>query len=211
MVPVSHTAAFAVAAFVIIVIPGPNVLFSIGRALTLGRRAAVLSVAGAVAGSAVPLVAVAVGLGAVLMASAVLFTLVKIAGAGYLVYLGVMTIRDRKKLAAALEAGLPGGADRRVLRQSFLVGATNPKTLVFFGAVLPQFAAPEAGALPVQLLVLGAIFLVIQVFSDGAWALLAATARGWFARSARRLEAVGGAGGAMIIGVGASVALSGSK
>ncbi|MFD6453097.1 LysE family translocator [Nocardia sp. NPDC060220] len=211
MVPLSHAAAFVVAAFVIIVIPGPKVLFAIGRALTLGRRPAILSVIGAVAGSAVPLVAVAFGLGAVLMASSALFLIVKVAGAGYLVYLGVVTIRDRKKVVTALEAEVPNTTGRRVLWQGFVVGATNPKTMVFFGAVLPQFTVPEAGALPAQLLVLGAIFLVIQMASDSAWALLAGTVRTWFARSPRRLEAVGSVGGAMIIGVGSSVAFSGAN
>lgn len=211
MVPLSHAAAFVVAAFVIIVIPGPNVLFAIGRALTLGRRSAILSVIGAVAGSAVPLVAVAFGLGAVLMASSALFLIVKVAGAGYLIYLGVVTIRDRKKLVTALAAEVPNTTGRRVLGQGFVVGATNPKTMVFFGAVLPQFTEPEAGALPAQLLVLGAIFLVIQTASDSAWALLAGTVRTWFARSPRRLEAVGSVGGAMIIGVGGSVAFSGAN
>ena len=117
MVPLSHAAAFAVASLIIIVIPGPNVLFAIGRALTLGRRSAVLSVAGAVAGSFVPLVAVSVGLGAVLMASATLFLIVKIVGAGYLIYLGVATIRRRKELAAALHSNLPSVGGSRVLGQ----------------------------------------------------------------------------------------------
>ncbi|MFD4438895.1 LysE family translocator [Nocardia sp. NPDC058519] len=210
MVPLSNAAAFAVASLIIIVIPGPNVLFAIGRALTLGRRSAVLSVAGAVAGSFVPLVAVSVGLGAILMASATLFLLVKIVGAGYLIYLGIATIRQRKELAAALQSKAPSIGGSRVLRQGFIVGVTNPKTIVFFGAVLPQFAVPAEGGLPAQLLILGAIFLTIQALSDGCWALLAATARSWFVRSPRRLETVGSTGGLMIIGVGAGMALSGT-
>ncbi|MDO3649696.1 LysE family translocator [Nocardia mangyaensis] len=211
MVPLSHAAAFAVAAFIIIVIPGPNVLFAIGRALTLGRRPAILSVLGAVAGSTVPLIAVAVGLGAILMTSTILFTIVKTIGVLYLIYLGVTAIRDRKKLAAALHAAVPAVSGRRVFGQGFVVGATNPKTVVFFGAVLPQFAVPEAGSLPVQLLILGGIFLAIQTLSDGTWAIVAAGARGWFARSPRRVEAVGSAGGMMIIGLGTSVAFASAK
>jgi threonine/homoserine/homoserine lactone efflux protein len=210
MVPASHLAAFIVAAFVIIVIPGPNVLFAIGRALAHGRRPALLSVLGATLGSTVPLTAVVLGLGAILAASAVLFTLIKVAGAAYLIYLGVMAIRHRKELVAALQSAAEEPAVGRMMRQGFVVGATNPKTIVFFGAVLPQFAVPEAGALPVQFLLLGAICLAIQVLSDSTWAMLAGTARSWFARSPRRLEAVGSTGGLMIIGVGASVALSGN-
>ncbi|MFE3542778.1 LysE family translocator [Nocardia sp. NPDC059177] len=133
-VPFGHAAAFAVAALVIIVIPGPNVLFAIGRALTVGRRSAVLSVVGAVAGSFVPLVAVVFGLGAVLMASTVLFLVVKVIGAGYLIYLGVSTFRRRRQLAEVLRSAVPGADGARVFRQGFVVGATNPKTIVFFGA-----------------------------------------------------------------------------
>ncbi|WP_433204524.1 LysE family translocator [Nocardia sp. CA-107356] len=211
MVPVSHLAAFAVAALIIIVIPGPNVLFAIGRALTYGRRTAVLSVLGATVGSAVPLLAVALGLGVVLAASATLLTIVKVVGAGYLIYLGVMAIRERKSLAGALRSQTPDANPRRMFRQGVFVGATNPKTIVFFAAVLPQFAEASAGALPVQLLTLGAIALGIQILSDGTWAMIAGTARAWFVRSPRRLESVGATGGLMIIGVGASVALSGTN
>jgi threonine/homoserine/homoserine lactone efflux protein len=202
--------AFTLAAFVLIVIPGPNVLFAIGRALTYGRRAALLSVLGATLGSAVPLVAVVLGLGAILAASAILFTIIKVAGAAYLMYLGVMAIRHRKRLVGALESGPNSSGTGRMMRQGFVVGATNPKTIVFFGAVLPQFAVPADGRLPLQLLLLGAICLGIQVLSDTSWALLAGTARSWFMRSPRRLETVGSTGGLMIIGVGASVALSGN-
>jgi threonine/homoserine/homoserine lactone efflux protein len=98
----------------------------------------------------------------------------------------------------------------RVLRQSAIVGLTNPKAIVFFSAVLPHFADPAAGSLSWQFLLLGTVFLAIALVSDSAWALLASSARSWFARSPRRLEAVGGAGGMMIFGVGASVALTGS-
>ncbi|MEV6101928.1 LysE family translocator [Nocardia sp. NPDC051981] len=210
MVPVSHVVAFGVAAVILIVIPGPNVMFAVGRALVLGRRAAVLSVVGTGAGTVVCLVGAAVGLGALLMAWAMLFLVVKIAGAAYLIWLGGMAIRGRRKLGESLRAGVPEGAQRRVMRQGFVVGATNPKTVVFFAAVLPQFAVPANGWLPVQFLVLGAIFPVLQVLSDVVWALGAASAREWFVRSPRRLEAVGATGGAMIIGVGTTVALSGN-
>ncbi|WP_067983739.1 LysE family translocator [Nocardia caishijiensis] len=205
MVPIPHLIAFVGAALLIIVIPGPNVLFAIGRALTLGRRQALLSVLGSVVGSIVPLTVVALGLGTVLMTSALLFTAVKVVGALYLIYLGVTAIRDRKKLSLTANTGAGG----RSVRQGFVVGATNPKTAVFFGAVLPQFTAVDAGPLPVQMLVLGVIFLVVQLLCDSVWAVVAATARGWFARSPRRLEAVGGVGGAMVVGVGTGVACTG--
>lgn len=110
----------------------------------------------------------------------------------------------------ALGAEVTATSGRRAFRQGFIVGMTNPKTIVFFAAVLPQFADPESGAVPPQLLILGAIFLAIAVLSDATWAMLAGTVREWFARSPKRLEAVGGTGGVMIIGVGAALAFSGT-
>ncbi|MGK8487496.1 LysE family translocator [Nocardia asiatica] len=210
MVPASNLLAFVAAAVVIIVVPGPGVLFTVGRALTLGRRAALLSVLGHAAGVYAALVLVAIGLGALLTASALALTVVKFAGALYLMYLGIQAIRQRSALREALGASIEPTPNARVLRQSAIVGLTNPKAIVFFSAVLPHFADPASGALSWQFLLLGTVFLAIALVSDSAWALLAASARSWFARSPRRLEAVGGAGGAMIFGVGASVALTGS-
>ncbi|MEV2223153.1 LysE family translocator [Nocardia vinacea] len=209
MVPTSNLLAFIAASIVIIVIPGPGVLFTIGRALALGRRAALVSVFGHSAGVFIALLLVSVGLGTLLAASALALTVVKFAGALYLMYLGIQAIRERKALRAALNAQLDP-ADAKVFRQSVFVGLTNPKAIVFFSAVLPHFAEPSAGSLQLQFLILGSIFLAIALVSDSAWGLLAASARTWFARSPQRLEAVGGAGGAMIFGLGASVALSGS-
>ncbi|MGW4769395.1 LysE family translocator [Nocardia sp. NPDC004278] len=209
MVPASNLLAFTAASIVLIVIPGPGVLFTIGRALALGRRAALVSVLGHAVGVFVALLVVSVGLGTLLAASALALTVVKFAGALYLMYLGIQAIRERKALREALNVKVDP-ADSRVFRQSIVVGLTNPKAIVFFSAVLPHFADPAAGSLPLQFLMLGTVFLAIALVSDSAWGLLAASARAWFARSPQRLEAVGGAGGAMIFGLGASVALSGS-
>ncbi|MEU7766353.1 LysE family translocator [Nocardia sp. NPDC049190] len=210
MVPMSALLPFIAAALVIIIVPGPGVLFTIGRALTLGRRAALLSVLGHSAGVYLALILVAIGIGTLLAASALALTVVKFAGALYLMYLGIQAIRERKTLHAALGVPVDPTPHTRVLRQSAIVGLTNPKAIVFFSAVLPHFVDPAAGSMPVQFLILGTIFLAIAMVSDSTWALLAASARSWFAQSPRRLEAVGGAGGAMILGVGASVALTGS-
>ncbi|MFD0361581.1 LysE family translocator [Nocardia sp. GCM10030253] len=210
MVPTTNLLAFIAASLLIIVIPGPGVLFTIGRALALGRRAALVSVFGHSAGVFVALLFVAVGLGALIAASAFALTVVKLVGALYLMYLGVQAFRQRKALREALGAVDDSSSDTRVFRQGVLVGLTNPKSIVFFSAVLPHFADPDAGAMPLQFLILGSIFLGIALVSDSAWGLLAASARSWFARSPRRLEAVGGAGGAMIFGLGASVALTGA-
>ena len=206
-----HLVAFAITALVIIVVPGPSVLFIVGRALAVGRREAVLTMLGNTAGASVMLVAVALGLGALIAASAIALTIVKLAGAAYLIYLGIHAFRTRKSLAEALASGVKPGNARRALRQGFLVGITNAKTAVFFAAVLPQFVDKTAGPASVQILLLGTVFMLIALCSDSLWALVAGTAREWFARSPRRLELVGGTGGLMIIGLGASIAVTGSK
>ncbi|MGW5108319.1 LysE family translocator [Nocardia sp. NPDC004123] len=210
MIPAANMLAFLVASIVIVIIPGPGVLFVIGRALTYGRRAALLSVLGHSAGVMVVLGMVAAGLGAILAASAIALSIVKLAGALYLIYLGIQAVRERRSLREAFEAKVEPMENGRVLRQAVLVGLTNPKAIIFFSAVLPQFVAPKAGAVPVQMLILGGLFLVVALISDSVYALLAGTARNWFARSPKRLEVIGGAGGVMIIGLGASVAVSGS-
>ncbi|GAB0105430.1 LysE family translocator [Nocardia sp. JMUB6875] len=210
MIPAANVLAFLVASIVIVIIPGPGVLFVIGRALTYGRRAALLSVLGHSLGVLVILGLVAAGLGTILAASAVALAVVKFAGALYLIYLGIQAFRERRSLREVFEAKVEPMNQRRAMRQAVVVGLTNPKAIIFFSAVLPQFVAPESGAVPLQMLVLGVAFLTIAVVSDSVYALLAGTARDWFARSPKRLEAVGGAGGVMIIGLGASVAVSGS-
>ncbi|MEU4605329.1 LysE family translocator [Kribbella sp. NPDC023972] len=207
-----HLLAFAITAFIIIVVPGPSVLFIVGRALAVGRREAVLTMVGNTIGAAVMLIAVALGLGTLIAASAVALTVVKLAGAAYLIYLGVHAFRTRKSLVTAMTSAVKPGNSRRTMRQGFLVGVTNAKTAVFFAAALPQFVDQGASSPAwLQILLLGLIFILIALVSDSVWALVAGTAREWFARSPRRLELVGGTGGLMIIGLGASIAVSGSK
>jgi threonine/homoserine/homoserine lactone efflux protein len=136
---------------------------------------------------------------------------VKIAGAAYLVYLGIQAIRHRRASAeSALDARPPSRNVLRLLVQGFFVGVSNPKTIVFFLAVLPQFVDYGAGGIPLQLLTLGALFLAIALVSDSAWALLAGVARGWFARSPKRIETLGAAGGVMMIGLGGASLLVGN-
>ncbi|WP_432884287.1 LysE family translocator [Kribbella sp. CA-245084] len=207
-----HLLAFAITAFIIIVVPGPSVLFIVGRALAVGRREAVLTMVGNTLGAAVMLVLIALGLGTLIAASAIALTVVKLGGAAYLIYLGVQAFRSRKSLAEALASGVKPGSSRKTVRQGFLVGVTNAKTAVFFAAVLPQFVDKGASSPAwAQILILGLIFILIALCSDSVWAVVAGTAREWFARSPRRLELVGGTGGLMIIGLGASIAVTGSK
>ena len=209
MMPWENVAAFVVASVVIILIPGPSVLFVIGRSIALGRRAGVLSVIGNALGTVPAVVAVAFGVGAIVASSVVAFTVLKVVGALYLVYLGVQAIRHRND--GVERTSTSSGGTARLLRQGFLVGLTNPKTIAFFVAVLPQFVDPAAGSVWAQLLVLGLLFQTLAVVCDSAWALAAGTARAWFATSPRRMATLSGTGGVMMIGLGGTLALTGSK
>ncbi|GGW63845.1 lysine transporter LysE [Streptomyces lucensis JCM 4490] len=210
MVSTDRLAAFAALSLLLIVVPGPSVLFVIGRALAHGRRAALTSVAGNTLGAYVLVVAVALGVGSVVERSVLVFTALKLAGAAYLVHLGVKAWRRRGSLRAAF-TGTDGPAHGglRTLAEGFAVGVANPKTIVFFAAVLPQFVDRGQGHVPAQMLLLGLVFNAIALASDSAWGLVASAARGWFARSPRRLAAVGGVGGLTMIGLGVTVAATG--
>lgn len=203
MFSVETLATFVVAAFVMVVIPGPTVLFTIGRAMALGRMGGFLSILGTALGSIVLVVAVALGVGTVVAQSIVLFTVVKVLGAGYLVFLGIQAIRHRKDAAAATAGAPQKRAGARLLGEGFVVGVTNPKSIAFFLAILPQFVDLHAGSVPMQLFVLGAIVVAIGVSCDAVWVLLASGAREWFGHSPRRLEVMSATGGGLMIGLGA--------
>jgi threonine/homoserine/homoserine lactone efflux protein len=211
VLPTSHLLAFTVTAFVIIVVPGPSVLFVFGRSLGLGRAAGIATVVGNTAGEYLQVLAVAFGIGAIAERSVLALTVLKLAGAAYLVYLGVQAIRHRRSLIAALAAPVQRKSLGRIAADGLFVGATNPKTVVFLAAILPQFIDRSAGNVAVQVLLLGAIFSFLALICDSAWALAAATARGWLARSPRRLELLGGTSGLVMIGLGATLALTGRK
>ncbi|WP_369197837.1 LysE family translocator [Streptomyces djakartensis] len=207
MVTGDRLLAFAAMSFVVIAIPGPSVLFVVGRALAHGRRTALATAVGNVLGTYVLILAVALGLGSLLQASATALTVVKFVGAAYLVYLGVQAFRRRGRLRVELtaEAGERRG-DLRTVLDGLLVGATNPKGLVFFAAVLPQFVHHAAGHVPLQMMILGLIPVSIGLVCDSAWGLSASAARSWLAGSDRRMSAIGGTGGVALIGLGLTVA-----
>ncbi|GGE95546.1 LysE family translocator [Mycetocola zhadangensis] len=209
MITPSTLLAFALASIVIILVPGPSVLFVIGRSIALGRRAGVLSVVGNTLGTIPAVIAVAFGVGAIVASSVIAFTAIKFAGALYLVWLGIQAIRHRRgHLQDLAPVRIPTGT---LLRQGFFVGLTNPKTIAFFVAVLPQFVDPAAGSVWAQLLLLGLVFQCIALVSDSAWALAAGTARQWFARSPRRVSTLAGTGGVLMIGLGGTLALTGNR
>ena len=194
---------------IIILAPGPSVLFVIARAIAWGRKVAVITVAGNVTGAFVLSSLVAFGLGPVLQRSDLAFVAVQWGGGLYLVYLGIDAIRKRKVHAADMTN--QGAVEPRVfqsVRDGFMVGVLNPKGLVFYAAVLPQFIDRERGNITGQLLFLGALFSLLAFFSDGSWGLLAGTAREWLAGDAGRLEKLRATGGCVMILLGASVILS---
>ena len=198
MLPTDHLLAFVVIAVVLILVPGPSVLFVVTRSLTLGPQAGLATVVGN-------------GVGALVQESIHVFTAIKLVGAAYLIYLGVQTFRHRRTLVAALDAPVERKQVRRILADAFVVGIFNPKVIVFFLAILPQFVEPSSGAVPLQLLTLGAIFCLLALVCDSMWALAAGAARAWLVGSPRRLQAIGGTGGVVMIGLGAGLALTGRK
>jgi threonine/homoserine/homoserine lactone efflux protein len=203
-----HIASFALLASILILIPGPSVLFVVGRALSLGRRPALLTLAGNAAGEFVQVMAVAAGIGELVQRSAAAFELMRLAGAAYLVFLGIRAIRRRRDSSAALQRDRVMPRRWRILSDGFFVGVSNPKSLAFFLAVLPGFVDPASGTVFLQLLLLGVIWVAIALVSDSAWALAAGQARSWFGRSPRRLEALGATGGTAMIGLGVYLAVA---
>ena len=206
MVIPSRLAEYIVAAMIIILAPGPSVLFVIARAIAWGRKVAVFTVAGNVSGSFVLSVFVALGLGPILQRSDLAYTAVQWGGGLYLMYLGFDAIKHRKIHAADMtNQGDSEPSALRSMRDGFWVGALNPKAIVFYAAVLPQFIDREKGQITSQLILLGAIFSALAFISDGTWGLLAGTARAWLANDSSRLEKLRATGGSIMIVLGLSV------
>ena len=184
---------FTLLAIVIIVVPGPGVLFAVGRALVLGTKPALLSVLGNALGVGVQIVVVALGLGVLIQSSPEAFFVIRLAGALMIGYLGIRAILHRRQ-------SLEDGADKphsrsTILKESVVVGLTNAKTLVFFLAALPSFVSVEDGSPIIQMLLLGLIFSIIGIASDSVYAIAAGRARDWLATSEQRLATFRGLGG----------------
>ena len=151
-----------------------------------------------------------IGVGSLVARSDAMFTTLKLLGAGYLVFLGVRNIRDRKRLAALFTPAVRVAPKplRRIMREGFFVGATNPKGVIIFTAVVPQFIDRSRGHVTLQIASLGAICIAIAFLSDTAWALASGTAREWLGRSSRRLEWMTAGGGVTLIALGFGLALT---
>lgn len=211
MVPLPNLLTFALASVALIALPGPTVLFVIGRSLALGRIGGFLSVLGNALGMVPVIAAVALGLGAIVTQSVVVFTVIKFVGAAYIVYLGVHAIRHRRAVARDIGVSVARKSNWRLLAEGSVVGVSNPKSMVFFVAVLPQFVDYRAGAVPLQLMTLGVLFVFLALLGDSVWALAAGSARDWFAKSPRRMENLSATGGVMMIGLGGVLAATGAQ
>ncbi|MSV87445.1 MAG: LysE family translocator [Actinobacteria bacterium] len=194
---------YVAAAMVIILAPGPSVLFVVARAIAWGRATAVATVAGNVLGAFTLSVVVAVGLGPLLQRSHLFYITVQILGGLYLMYMGIDAIRHSSIHAEDMtNQGDIRPSRWRSMRDGFWVGSLNPKGLVFFAAILPAFADEKKGHLTSQLILMGAIFALLAFFSDGAWGVLAGTIRNWLATDIKRLVRMRIAGGCVMILLG---------
>ncbi|NCU89578.1 MAG: LysE family translocator [Actinobacteria bacterium] len=194
---------------IIILAPGPSVLFIIARAIAWGRMTAVATAAGNVTGAFTLSLMVAFGLGPILQRSELAFLAVQVIGGFYLVYLGIDAIRHSKIHAEDMVTqGEVKPSAIRSARDGFWVGALNPKGLVFFAAILPQFLDRDSGNVTSQLVLMGATFSVLAFISDGSWGLIAGTVRQWMATSPARLVTMRRIGGIVMILLGLFTLLS---
>jgi threonine/homoserine/homoserine lactone efflux protein len=200
---------YCIAAMIIILAPGPSVLFVIARAIAWGRATAVATVAGNVTGAFSLSVVVAVGLGPILQRSEIAFISVQVLGGLYLVYLGVTAIKHSQIHASDMtNQGDIRPSKWRSMREGFWVGALNPKGIVFFAAILPQFVDREVGSITSQLILMGAIFAFLGFFSDSGWGILAGTIRNWLATELKRLVIMRMTGGIVMVILGLLTLLS---
>jgi threonine/homoserine/homoserine lactone efflux protein len=200
---------FAPVCLGLLVIPGPAVLYIVTRSIDQGRSAGLASVLGIHTGSLVHVAAAAAGLSALLVSSAVAFSVVKYAGAAYLVVLGVRKLLERDRADVDLETA-PARSLRSIYLQGIVVNVLNPKTALFFLAFLPQFVDVERGAVWSQMVVLGFAFIALGMLSDGTYALVAARAGRLLRSSPRYVKTQRYVSGGIYIGLGAVAAFAGS-
>lgn len=200
---------YIIATILIILAPGPSVLFTIARAIAWGRVAAIATVIGNAAGMFLVSVLVALGIGPILQRSEILYNGIQWAGGAYLIYLGYAAIAASKVDAADMQKTVGGKPSFFTsVRNGFWVGVLNPKSVVFFAAILPQFIDQEKNNVTAQLLLLGAIFALIALISDGSYGLLAGTIRQWLAGDVKRLIFMRLTGGVVMIALGIFTILS---
>ena len=192
---------FATATLLILLVPGPSVAYVVARSLEHGRAGGLVSMLGIESGSLLHVVAAALGLTALIASSPWAFPVLKYGGAAYLVVLGNRQLR-RRRIDFGTETGAGSVSRLRLFRDGVLVDLLNPKTGLFFLAFLPQFVNPAAGALSLQIVLLGVVFVLLAALTDGAYALLASTLRDRLTRSGRARQRLNRTTGGVYVGLG---------
>lgn len=209
MIDASHLSQFLVASILIIMVPGPSVLFTLARGVAWGRVVAVLTVFGNSLGTLLLSLVVAFGLGPLLARSTMLAVALQLCGGTYLLYLGIDALRHRHEHALAMtkreEVRPPS---MKIIQQGFVVGVLNPKSLIFFAAVFPHFVDRHQGHITLQLVTLGVLFSAMALCSDSTWGLIAGTARAWLSESASRLVRLRTIGGGVMCALGVVILTS---
>jgi threonine/homoserine/homoserine lactone efflux protein len=202
-------ALFLAAALALLVVPGPAVVYIVAQSIDQGRVAGLVSTLGIGAGSLVHVAAAAIGLSSLVVSSAEAYSVVKYAGAAYLVFLGVRRLLGRDEVVTAEDRARKPLS--RLFRQGVVVNVLNPKTALFFFAFLPQFVDVQAGAVGAQVALLGLFFVLLGLVSDGTYAVVAGTLSGWLRGNARVLQVRRYVSGAVFVGLGLATAMSGSQ
>lgn len=209
MIDATHLSQFLVASILIIMVPGPSVLFTLARGVAWGRVVAVLTVFGNSLGTLLLSLVVAFGLGPLLARSTILAVVLQLCGGAYLLYLGIDALRHRHEHARAMtkrEEVRPPSL--KIIQQGFVVGVLNPKSLIFFAAVFPHFVDRHQGHLTLQLVTLGVLFSAMAFCSDSTWGLIAGTARAWLSESTSRLVRLRTIGGGVMCALGVIILTS---
>lgn len=206
MTLVPKFAEFISASVAIILVPGPSVMFAIARAIAWGRLTAILTVLGNAAGMLILSLVIALGLGPLLQRSDLLLTAVQLFGGLYLIYLGIDALKHRKAHAADMvDVKEDRPSKQKSFQQGFTVGVLNPKALVFFSAIFPQFVDASVGSITTQMIWFGVIFTLLAFLLDGTWAMVVGGSRDWFANSETRLIALRTMGGVVMVALGVLV------
>ena len=206
MIGHSTLGVFAAAAFLLLMTPGPAVLYIVTRSVERGRRAGLISVLGICTGTLAHVAAAALGISALIAASPYAFNVLRYLGAVYLIVLGIRTLTRRETAADAV--GAPRASLRRIFAQGVIVNLLNPHTALFFFAFLPQFVDPSKGAVPLQIVTLGLLFVLMSAMTDAVWAIGAGTAGDWIRRNRKFARAQRYVTGSALIGLGAVAAAS---
>jgi threonine/homoserine/homoserine lactone efflux protein len=209
MLSLPNFPVFLAAALILLLTPGPAVLYIVARSVDQGRLAGFVSVLSIEVGNSVHVLAAALGLSAILVSSALAFSVVKYLGAAYLIYLGLRRLLTRQEMRepTAFQRQSLG----RIFRQGVLVAILNPKTALFFFAFLPQFVDPARGSVTLQLLMLGCTFVLMAIVTDGLYALLSGTAGRWIKSSPMFLKIDRYVVGSIYIGLGITAALADAR